>query len=319
VIKTLTDLCTYGIHYDAQAAQEKIREKLQMLQKLQKLQKRQENLSADEYQRLFNGTMKRNCRSIPYLLPEQVFFLDAEILDVIAAQTAKTNFDPPCVSPPFPRLWLELENGDGGGFFIETGVFRAHESGEEGVSIQATCYLRCPGQHGEDPIVYPTSTSWSAVSRDGRIMEQPHKAILMNPESHWSEAEFTSSCLLHRIPLMTFSILNCKNIVTVDHKPRSSVNRKRLKKGKKPLLRFKTLQVSQTVKAPSACSSSSGEGERAQHHVRGHFRDYSKGKGMFGNPKLRGLYWVGPMIRGKAKHGIVVKNYEVVRGKETKT
>ena len=47
----------------------------------------------------------------------------------------------------------------------------------------------------------------------------------------------------------------------------------------------------------------------ALHFVRGHFKDFSHGGGLFG--KYKGLYWWSPRLRGSASSGIVKKEYMV--------
>lgn len=54
-------------------------------------------------------------------------------------------------------------------------------------------------------------------------------------------------------------------------------------------------------------------GSRRVHLVRGHFKDFSNGNGVGGNPNARGLYWTPPHIRGHKEKGIVAKQYETGR------
>jgi hypothetical protein len=49
--------------------------------------------------------------------------------------------------------------------------------------------------------------------------------------------------------------------------------------------------------------------QKALHICRGHFRDYTQGRGLFG--KHKGLYWVDQHMRGSSKQGITVKDYAV--------
>ena len=45
------------------------------------------------------------------------------------------------------------------------------------------------------------------------------------------------------------------------------------------------------------------------HICRGHFKDYTRGRGLFG--RFKGLYWWDSQVRGTAEKGIVVKDYRV--------
>lgn len=46
--------------------------------------------------------------------------------------------------------------------------------------------------------------------------------------------------------------------------------------------------------------------------VRGHYADYSQGSGLFGNPKLRGLFWIPEHRRGNEELGQVIPEYTIV-------
>lgn len=50
--------------------------------------------------------------------------------------------------------------------------------------------------------------------------------------------------------------------------------------------------------------------KRALHICRGHFKNYSNGKGLFG--KYKGLYWWDMNLRGNSENGTVVKDYKVL-------
>jgi len=50
--------------------------------------------------------------------------------------------------------------------------------------------------------------------------------------------------------------------------------------------------------------------QRALHICRGHFKDYSNGKGLFG--KHKGLYWWDSTVRGTESEGKIIKDYNIV-------
>jgi len=47
------------------------------------------------------------------------------------------------------------------------------------------------------------------------------------------------------------------------------------------------------------------------HNIRGHYADYRKGNGLFGNPKLKKLFWVPEHTAGDPELGTVVSSYKV--------
>lgn len=49
--------------------------------------------------------------------------------------------------------------------------------------------------------------------------------------------------------------------------------------------------------------------KRALHICRGHFANYSQGRGLFG--KYHGMYWIDQHVRGSASRGFALKDYRV--------
>jgi hypothetical protein len=47
------------------------------------------------------------------------------------------------------------------------------------------------------------------------------------------------------------------------------------------------------------------------HWVRGHYADYTKGVGLFGNPKLRAVFWIPEHRAGNEELGTVIPSYAV--------
>jgi hypothetical protein len=48
---------------------------------------------------------------------------------------------------------------------------------------------------------------------------------------------------------------------------------------------------------------------KAIHICRGHFKDFSKGSGLFG--KFKGMYWWESQVRGNFAAGVALKDYEI--------
>jgi hypothetical protein len=119
--------------------------------------------------------------------------------------------------------------------------------------------------------------------------------------------------------LFAIGLINTKNVELIDHIPPPKLSKKHEKKYGEPLVTYKTIQVNpmRTVKrmdgdeVPSSERDTTSQGIQPLHIVAGNFADYRDGPGMFGNPKLKGVFWRPQHIRGNADRGVVVKDYEV--------
>lgn len=73
---------------------------------------------------------------------------------------------------------------------------------------------------------------------------------------------------------------------------------------------FHTLNIKPMKEVIASESIRNGVGfHNALHICRGHFKDYSKGAGLFG--KNKGLYWWEMHMRGKADLGVVDKQFNI--------
>ena len=117
------------------------------------------------------------------------------------------------------------------------------------------------------------------------------------------------SLLLH-VPLLTLSFMNCKNVAVETVAPPARLNGARLKRGHPPLAAYKILKVHPTLRTVQGDGDPGpADLERALHICRGHFKDYSGGRGLFG--RLSGVFWWDMAARGSQESGVVLKDYEV--------
>ena len=108
--------------------------------------------------------------------------------------------------------------------------------------------------------------------------------------------------------LLAMTFLNCRNTQVIKRSPDEKLSRLDVKKGRKPLVYFHTLEIEQ-VKQIIACNKGEEGGlKKALHVARGHFKDYRE-HGLFGRTK--GLFWWGPSIRGTESAGVVTKDYSI--------
>ncbi len=113
------------------------------------------------------------------------------------------------------------------------------------------------------------------------------------------------------VPFMTLCFMHCKNVVM--RKVDRSLNFRKEKVRKKRMGLIRSYSVLE-IKPMQQILSAEGGGEtngmvRAMHICRGHFKDFSKGSGLFG--KYRGVYWWEMQTRGSASAGIHEKDYAV--------
>lgn len=98
------------------------------------------------------------------------------------------------------------------------------------------------------------------------------------------------------------NIISCKNIKTVKHTRNIKV--KARKQG--ALVEYYTLQIKNFS---SKGESESGKWHNRIHLVRGHMKEYTADKPLFG--RITGRFWCPPHVRGQNKGGIIFKDYEV--------
>jgi hypothetical protein len=117
------------------------------------------------------------------------------------------------------------------------------------------------------------------------------------------------------VPWMSLSFMHCKNVQVEDFKSSDKLNKSREKKGKYPLCNYHILNIAPMKKNLENDGTIQTVGlKKALHICRGHFKDFSKGGGLFG--KYQGLYWWDAQVRGKISEGVVLKDYKISTEKE---
>jgi hypothetical protein len=113
----------------------------------------------------------------------------------------------------------------------------------------------------------------------------------------------------HAVSLKTMAMINLKNVSLVPERtrPRRKVNKR---SRDKPRYRFHVLEVKKVGKARTG-TGTGGQGRGVSlHSCRGHVRDCTE-RGLFGNPGLKGRYWIPDHERGSRDEGVVIKDYRV--------
>lgn len=113
--------------------------------------------------------------------------------------------------------------------------------------------------------------------------------------------------------LLAVCFMHCKNVELVARDPHAEHKGKRNRHGYH--VTYKELEITPMKKILRTQGRSESTGiQRALHICRGHFKDFSKGGGLFG--KLHGTYWWGDMLRGHPEMGVVEKTYTINKPEE---
>ena len=120
------------------------------------------------------------------------------------------------------------------------------------------------------------------------------------------------------LPLLTLCFMHCKNTTLRTIEPPAKLNQARLKRGNPSLAVYKILDIEPMKKVLDSQGERQTTGlKKALHICRGHFKDYSIGKGLFG--RVHGLYWWDMHLRGTPEVGTVIKDYRVSPGEGSLT
>jgi len=185
--------------------------------------------------------------------------------------------------------------------------------------MRATVYWELPayGTYGAKRVFGPAGNHSFLLDSAGNPIRKPMNGVGMPANLEGIDPNDPSLTMIVDdsnnkvfVSLLTLSFMNCKNVRKVLNEPDAPLSRKFEKKHGRPLQKFYTLQI----EAMGEILRKEGESEKtglrkALHICRGHFSDYSEGKGLFG--KYHGRYWVPSHIRGKRAFGTVEKDYEV--------
>lgn len=124
------------------------------------------------------------------------------------------------------------------------------------------------------------------------------------------EQELTGCRNLANPFFLATSLMHCKNVSVeaVSHPP--PVAKRRARAGL-PTIRYRTVNVEAIGRVLRAANEArrSGAGAPGVHIVRGHFKDYKEGAGLFG--RLHGRYFWPTLVRGSKASGVVMKGYNV--------
>lgn len=112
------------------------------------------------------------------------------------------------------------------------------------------------------------------------------------------------------ILFLCLSFLHCKNVAQVENAQSFKLQRARMRRGKPPLVTYRTLEINPMKEILRTEGRSEEVGlKRALHICRGHFASYTEDKKLFG--RITGRFWIPAHVRGSKEVGEVKKDYKI--------
>jgi hypothetical protein len=250
----------------------------------------------------------------------------------------------PNAAPPFPVCWFEyaaptrlvavegvrdnLRTGPDA-TAEDVGVFAsAHDQSTEPVLEALGCRTESPATWvWELHVILRTEPGWAAyagaafmaVSSDGTILPMLSTtggsylqiAIAGTP---WADPHLHVQMIqqhLHPV-LLGLSFLHCKNVMITDPHRDAKHDRAARRRGDPEGLTYHRLIIEpmqKILRQAAEDAGAPGDLKVALHIMRGHFKRYEQGRGLFG--KLHGMWFWESQVRGTAQAGRVVKDYDV--------
>jgi hypothetical protein len=108
--------------------------------------------------------------------------------------------------------------------------------------------------------------------------------------------------------LTTVAFVHCRNVKLQPVDPPRQLNKARVRRGKKPLLRYHVLEIAGMKRVLDGEGRAGESGlKQALHICRGHFKTFTADKPLLG--RHVGTYWWHEQVRGRSSEGVVVKDY----------
>lgn len=256
-------------------------------------------------------------------------FLTGVVNEIFRVTFAKI----PRPKPPYAAMWLEAIFGYGKGERQRAGVFTQRFSDMERGYLDntilsspereclresnATTAVHCCFYHEYEGMAAIDGSTIYWLDPEGQCAHMVTQNAL-DVRGHANEDELkklqTLAAAQRQAWLMhTFARLNCHNVRLVEA-PNGTKPKLRQQNEHPPFSVWHTIEVSQAPMIRTVGQTESSEEDVRHvrfHWVRGHYADYTKGVGLFGNPKLRTVFWITEHRAGKEELGTVVSDYAV--------
>ena len=229
--------------------------------------------------------------------------------------------DFPNLAPPFNAFWMEYVTPlrvHVGGRYVENDKYKQFgflfvskkkesELGNWEWALNAIFFSSQSGVTGGGHFNH-----FFGIDQTGKIIHdstgKSQIGFAVDPEiqKQYSPLEIQEMAMIIHPALLAISFMHCKNVELIEHGVSRHGHRSRHTHG----IKYHTLEIEPMKRILRTEGQSESTGlKQALHICRGHFKDFSKGAGLFG--KYKGLYWWDSQVRGSAEHGEVRKDYDV--------
>jgi hypothetical protein len=243
--------------------------------------------------------------------PFDRFFLEARRPSIFRDESGVAPFD-----PWFPSHWgFLVESLPAGGLERRTGVASIDELLVPMLDLPGVTRIvrstMAQVQHGS--LLCGAVSFFLPIDDLGCVLDN-HKALFPGDsgegDSGRARAVVNGLGQFHHTALLAMSFMNCKNVTLEAHERDPLVNRERRRHGRKPFLRYHTINIEPMKAVLRTEGNVESEGlRRALHICRGHFATYTADKPLFG--RTVGTVWRPSHVRGHASEGVVVSDYNV--------
>ena len=263
-------------------------------------------------------------------ISRDTIIIDAENVKNYYWESDKNNYtikDFPNISPPFEDFFIDLGTSKykEGNVSIEImSSFHCIESFKEGSNLKMGFKI-CTMSNTEPRSMFLTPGELIIKDRDVCFMRLFNSVPLseniqnintvnkINKMSQEDRQDLIKNAL--HMGMLTISFMNCKNTTLIENNPCDNLTRqqKRMmeRKNIEPEKKYYILDIEPMKKILRKEGNIEENGfKKALHICRGHFRDYSKGNGLFG--KFKGLYWVDMHTKGNKANGEIIKDYNIL-------
>jgi hypothetical protein len=222
--------------------------------------------------------------------------------------------DTPQATPPFPGMWLEA-HVFGNPLAIQVLRESCHElvncrdehRPAEMVESHWKAGLFYWNRHNGE-IMGPVGQTLFWLDESGTILRSSTRMIGGVDPAHKREA--ASGCeLFAYLAAHALARMNCRNVVL-----RSITSPKVARRHQRDIVPATVWHEIRITNVPQIRTTGRGvlgrdESKMRRFWVRGHYADYRNGAGLFGNPKLQGVFWIPEHQRGNAELGDVIPEY----------
>ena len=203
---------------------------------------------------------------------------------------------PPAV-PPFPTMWLEgryEKSHSNYGYLVDRRTVS---------EVHVAVCLEYEGQCGLNLFGFALH-----LDTDGRLDGVTHSL----PEADNNEGHRLLLVVGVLTVLLSLARMNCRNVTLRPTSSAQKGKRGRKPPSKQPATVWHEIVINSVPKSRSTSNTrtwGSDDSIIRLHRVRGHFEDYTQGKGLFG--KVKGVFWMPDHERGSKSAGEVISSYRL--------